>query len=193
MRNVVLQMMTSLNGRLDEPDAWVPDISDDLYQEIDRVYDTFDTVLVGQTTYYEMAAYWPGAETEAGDSDITKSMARKMNAYKKFVFSSAREKQPLEWNNAEQVLAHCDADIITFINDLKAQPGGDIHLAGGAYLANSITRLGLVDEYRFFVFPVVSEGETWFEQIQDKCDMDLVSVTPYQDGVVGLHYKPKHN
>src|SRR5215207_249142 len=97
MRKVVLQMMTSLNGRLDEPDTWVPEISDDVYQEIDRMYDTFDTVLVGQTTYYEMAAYWPGAETDAGGSDINKSMARKMNTYKKIVFSSVGEKKTLEW------------------------------------------------------------------------------------------------
>jgi hypothetical protein len=38
-------MMTTLNGRLDDPDAWVTDISDDLYREIDRVYGTFDTIL----------------------------------------------------------------------------------------------------------------------------------------------------
>ena len=57
MRKVVLAMMTSLNGRLDDPDAWMTAIPDDLYSEINRAYATFDTVLVGQTTYEEMAAY----------------------------------------------------------------------------------------------------------------------------------------
>ena len=193
MRKVVLQMMTTLNGRLDDPDAWVTDISDDLYREIDRVYGTFDTVLVGQTTYEEMFAYWPGAETEEGGSEINKSMARKMNSYKKFVFSNGDEKKTLEWNNAEQVLAHSDEDIIKFINDLKAQSGGDIHLSGGARLAQSIIRIGLVDEYHFFVYPVVSVGAAWFDQLEDKHDMDLLSAAAYENGVVGLYYKPKNS
>jgi dihydrofolate reductase len=193
MRKVVLQMMTTLNGRLDNPDAWVPGISDDLYREIDRVYGTFDTILVGQTTYEEMFAYWPGAETEEGGSEINKSMARKMNSCKKFVFSNGDEKKALEWNNAEQVLAHSDEDIIEFINDLKAQPGGDIHLAGGARLAQSIIRLDLVDEYHFFVYPVVSVGAAWFDQIENKRDMELLSATSYENGVVGLYYRPQNS
>jgi dihydrofolate reductase len=192
MRKVVLQMMTTLNGRLDDPDAWMGDVSDDLYAEIDRIYATFDTVLVGQTTYQEMFAYWPGAETEEGGSETNKSMARKMNAYKKFVFSNGREKKPLEWNNAEQVLAHSDEDIIQFIAGLKAQPGSDIHLSGGARLAQTFIRLGLVDEYHFFVYPVVSAGAAWFDQIENKRDLELVSATAYKNGVAGLYYQPKN-
>jgi hypothetical protein len=61
MRKIVLQMMTTLNGRLDDPMAWVHGVSDDQYREIDRIYASYDTVLVGRTTYEEMAAYWPGA------------------------------------------------------------------------------------------------------------------------------------
>ena len=135
MRKVVLQMMTTLNGRVDDPDAWLSGISDDLYAEIDRIYATFDTVLSGRATYAEMAAYWPGAETEAGGSENNKIMARQMNTYKKYVFSRG-EKKLLDWNNSEQVIAHSDTDIVTFINELKAKPGGDIHVAGGARSEN---------------------------------------------------------
>jgi dihydrofolate reductase len=191
MRKVVLAMHTTLNGRLDDPFAWFAGIGDDLYTEIDRAYEAFDTVLVGQVTYEEMFAYWPGAETEEGGSEINKRMARKMNSYKKFVFSREGEKKALEWNNAEQVIARSDEDIVQFINDLKAQPGGDIHLAGGARLAQSIIRLGLLDEYRLFVHPVVSAGATWFDQIEDERGMDLKSAIAYENGVVGLYYKPK--
>lgn len=191
MRNVVLQMMTTLNGRLDDPDVWVSGIPDDLYREIDRVYGTFDTVLVGRVTYEEMFAYWPGAETEEGGSQINKSMAHKMNAYKKYVFSHGNEERTLEWNNARQILAHDDEDIAKFVDDLKAQPGGDIHLSGGASLAQTFVRLGLVDRYHFFVYPVVSAGKTWFEQINDRRGLDLLSATTYEDGVVGLYLRPK--
>ena len=119
MRNVVMGMMTTLNGRLDDPAAWVTGVPDDLYAELDRLYATFDTILVGRTTYDEMVEYWPGAETEAGGSESSRSMG--------------------------EVLAHGDEDVVAFVNDLKAQPGGDIHLSGGARLAKTLVRLGLVD------------------------------------------------
>src|SRR5688500_628297 len=122
MRKVVLAMMTTLNGRVDDPDAWMTGIGDDRYLDIDGKYAGFDTVLVGRTTYEEMYAYWPGAETEdvpvgglrdaappaPEGAEINKSMARKMNSYKKFVFSRAKAKEPLAWNNSELVLAHTD-------------------------------------------------------------------------------------
>lgn len=189
MRKVVLQMMTTMNGRLDDPFAWIGGVSDDLYREIDRVYETFDTILVGRTTYDEMVSYWPEAGNEAGASATTKSMARKMNTYKKFVLSSGKTKASLAWNNSEQVPVRSDEDLMQFIRDLKAQTGGDIHLSGGARLAQTFIRLGLVDEYNFFVHPVVSAGMTWFDPIAEKCDMDLVSATTHEHGVVGLVYK----
>ena len=49
MRKIVLQMMTTLNGRLDDPAAWVHDVVDDQYRAIDRIYSTYDTVLVGRS------------------------------------------------------------------------------------------------------------------------------------------------
>jgi dihydrofolate reductase len=193
MRQLVMAMMTTLNGRLDDPDAWVTGIPDDLYAEIDRVYEGFDTVLVGRTTALEMAEYWPGAETAEDGSETSRSMARKMNAYKKYVFTSAGEKPQLEWNNAEAVLAHGDEQIVAFVAELKAQTGGDIHLSGGARLAQTIIRLGLVDQYHFVVHPVVSAGASWFDGIEEQRAMELVSATAYSNGVVGLYYNPREN
>jgi dihydrofolate reductase len=186
MRQLVLQMMTTLNGRLDDPGAWVAGIPDDLYAEIDRVYERFDTVLVGRTTALEMAEYWPGAETDADGSAISRSMARKMNTYKKYVVTSSSE--PLEWTNTELVPVDGDEALAAFVEQLKAQPGGDIHLSGGAQLACRLVRLGVVDRYHLFVYPVVSAGATWFDEIGDERALELESATAYSNGVVGLYY-----
>lgn len=191
MRKVVLQMMTSLNGRIDDPDAWVGPFEGDLYTEINKIYATFDVVLVGTHTYKEMADYWPGAETEEGGSENNKTMARKMNTCKKVVFSSQPAPKPLGWNNVEWVTVQSDDDIAQYIRDLKAQPGGVIHVSGGARLAQTVTRLGLVDEYHLYVFPVVSAGKAWFDQIQGNNNLELLSATTFENGVVGLYYVPK--
>lgn len=81
-----------------------------------------------------------------------------MHSYKKYVFTRAADPKPLEWHNAESVVAHTDEDLVKFISDLKSQPGGEIHLSGGATLAQNFARLGLIDEYRFSVLPLVSAG-----------------------------------
>ena len=190
MRKLVMGMMTTLNGRLDDPDEWTTEIPDDLYAEIDRRFETFDAILVGRTTYEEMFEYWPGAETAETGSEIGKSMARKMNRYAKYVFSGASEQSELEWDNAEQVLAHGDGDVTRFVNELKSRPGGHIHLAGGAQLAQTGVRLGLVNEYRLFVWPVVSPGSRWFDPIDAQRHMRLANTATYSNGVVGLDYEP---
>lgn len=189
MRKVVLAMMTTLNGRLDDPDAWVTGVSTDHFQEIVRGYSTFDTVLVGRVTYAEMYEDWPTAGDAADASESLKAMAEMMNSYKKYVFTTGPEQQ-LEWNNSEQAIVTSDDELRRFIDKLKAKPGKDIHLAGGAKLAQSMIRLGLVDEYRLFAFPVVSAGASWFDQLDSPMNMELLSATTFDSGVVGLSYRP---
>lgn len=190
MREVVLAMNTTLNGKVDDLSAWFDGVPDDLFVEIDRSLAEFDAVLVGRVSYEAMRDYWPGAETEEGASPINRSVARKMNAHKKYVFSSASADRPLEWNNAEPVAVSSDEDVVTFVRSLKAQPGSGIYVAGGARLAATLARLALIDEYRLFVHPVVSPGAAWFDQIEDQRGLQLIRVTPYGNGVVGLYYRP---
>jgi dihydrofolate reductase len=189
VRKVVLAMMTTLNGRLDDPDAWVTGVSEDHYQEIDRGYGTFDTILAGRVTAAEMFAYWPGARDEEGASESHQGMAEKMHSYKKYVFTTDPDLR-LEWHNAEPVVVSSDDEIRSFVEDLKAQPGGDIHLSGGARLAQTLVRLGLVEEFRFFVFPVYSPGASWFDQLQSQQTLELISATTFESGAVAMYCKP---
>jgi dihydrofolate reductase len=113
-------------------------------------------------------------------------MARKMNAYKKYVFT--RSTEPLEWSNVELVSPDRDEAVVAFVEELKARPGGDIHLSGGAQLARTLIRLGVVDRYHLYVYPVVSPGDSWFGEIGGQQGLELQSATAYSNGVVGLYY-----
>lgn len=186
MRKVVLQMITTLNGRLDRPDQWVNSTSDQLDSDFNQVCESFDTVLLGRTTYEEMAGYWPAAETDPNQSTSNRSLGHKLNTYKKYVFSTGTEQKPLAWNNAELVLAHDDASVINFINNLESQSGKDIHLAGGAHLAQSFIRLGLVDKLHIYVYPVVSQGLSWFDLVKTNINFELESRTSYDNDIIGL-------
>jgi dihydrofolate reductase len=62
------------------------------------------------------------------------------------------------WPGAEAAEGTPPAGIVSFVNELKAQPGDDIHLSGGAQLAQTLVRLGLVDLYHLVMHPAVSPG-----------------------------------
>jgi dihydrofolate reductase len=81
-----------------------------------------------------------------------------------------------------------DEAVVAFVEELKARPGGDIHLSGGAQLARTLIRLGVVDRFHLYVYPVVSPGDSWFGEIAGQHGLELQSATAYSNGVVGLYY-----
>ncbi len=194
MRNVVMAMHTTINGRLDDPEAWLTGLDDEQYAEIDRRYDSYDTILIGTTTYSEMYEYWPGAlEADTGFADsnakTNRRMAEKMNAYRKYVFTRQPTSEALAWQNSERVVAATDDDLVSFVTELKQQPGRDLHLAGGAALVQDFARLDLIDEYRLHVYPVHSPGACWFDQVDRLPGLELAGVERFANGVVALGYR----
>ena len=55
-------------------------------------------------------------------------------------------------------------------------------------LARTLIRLGVVDRYHLYVYPVVSPGDSWFGEIRGQQGLELQSATAYSNGVVGLYY-----
>lgn len=188
MRKIVLQMMATLNGRLDQPYEWLHSVCDSQYRRIDQIYASYDTVLVGRATYEEMAAYWPTALSETEGTETNRRMAGRMRDYRKLVFSRRKGQALTSWHHVEHVITADDEALRDFLGDLKDQPGGDIHLSGGASFARSVIGLGLVDEFHFFLYPAVSCGPAWFERWPGQLGLRLLASEPYENGVVWLHY-----
>lgn len=187
MRKVIFQMMTTLDGVINNPENFMTDVGDDLYQDISDVYAGLDTLFMGRATYKEMVGYWPGAEADESSPELQRNFARKMNSMKKYVFSTSDDE--LEWNNSETVRVSGDDDIVAFTDELVAKPGMDIVVAGGTRIAQTFIAHDLIDRYHFFVYPVVlGSGEPWFKRITTKRDLTLISTKGYQNGVVGLYY-----
>ena len=69
--------------------------------------------------------------------------------------------------------------------DAQRRTGND---DGGAQQAQALVRLDLVDLYHLVVFPVVSEGASWFAGIEQQRAVKLVGATTYSNGVVGSYY-----
>jgi dihydrofolate reductase len=73
---------------------------------------------------------------------------------------------------------------------LRAEPGeGDIAI-GGATLAAAAAELGLIDEYRIRVYPVlVGGGIPYFPQREQRVDLELVETRTFSSRIVYLRYR----
>ena len=99
--------------------------------------------LMGRNTYEEMAGFWPTSDDE---------YAEPMNTIPKVVFSTSLERA--SWPQTRIARG----DLSEEITQLKHEATGNLIVWGGASFAQSLTRLGLIDEYRL-VLPPVALGE----------------------------------
>lgn len=73
---------------------------------------------------------------------------------------------------------------------LKQQPGKHLLTIGSTKTPHTFMQLGLIDEYRLNVNPVVlGSGTALFAGVQTPIKMQLVHAKTYASGVVGLHYR----
>ena len=72
---------------------------------------------------------------------------------------------------------------------MKEQPGQNLSL-GGAGIANSLAKLGLIDEYEIYVHPVIiGNGTRMFAEGDQTIPLELVETHTFSSGVVFLHYR----
>jgi dihydrofolate reductase len=123
-----------------------------------------------------MAAYWPSAPVD--------EIADKMNNLPKIVFSKTLEK--VDWNNSRLIRNNIQKEV----SKLKAQPGKDMVIFGSASLASSLLQLGLIDEYRVILQPVlIGKGRRLFDEIENKIRLKLQQTKLLASGVVVLYYQ----
>ncbi len=144
MRKVALGMNVSLDGYVATADGgldWAfANFDAELGASTIEVLSQLDTVLLGRNNYEEQAAAWPNREGPLADI---------MNHMHKIVFSKALEQ--VEWQNSRLATGSPAEEIAR----LKQQPGKTIGVAGGARFAQSLSKEGLIDEYRLTIHPVV--------------------------------------
>ena len=150
MRKVIFFNLISLDGYFEGPDR---DIN---WHHVDEEFNEFaiqqtgefGALLFGRVTYELMAGYWP---TEAANRDDPE-IARLMNSLPKIVFSNTLDNA--EWENTKLVRDN----IVEEVTKLKEQPGKDIAIFGSSDLAVTFIDLGLIDEFRIMINPVVLGG-----------------------------------
>jgi len=179
MRKALLKIHVSLDGYIRatgaDPLGWMFRTYDEELRawEVDLLRQAGVHVM-GRVLYEEMAAYWPGS---------TEPWAPPMNEIPKVVFSKSLKEAP--WRESRIA----DGDLAGEMAALKDEPGRDILVHGGAAIVRSLARLGLLDEYRFLVHPVVLGGGLALFHEQP-LDLALVDSRRFPGGTVLMAYRP---
>jgi dihydrofolate reductase len=185
LRKVIATEFVTLDGFMSDPEdemRWVLDIFDEeMGEEIKSQQSSVGTILLGRVTYDIMAPYWPSATAETEDPMIIEHM----NNTPKVVFS--RTLRRVDWNNSRLA----SEDIRQEVQGLKQQPGKDMAIVGSASIVQALAELGLIDEYRLLLHPVVlGKGKPLFKDSNGPLNLMLVASKPFKNGVLGLTYEP---
>ena len=181
MRNVIYAINLTLDGCCDHT-KMIP--AEDLFDDSIQLIQGVDLLVFGRKTYQLMVPYWPDVAKDPSESKSDREFANAFVSKKKVVFS--RTLEDAEDKNTRIVRTSLRDEILK----LKQETGNPI-LVGGVDIPSQLIKLGLVDEFRFVVHPVVAgEGRRLMEGVNlpEKLQLKLVDSKIFKSGCVALHY-----
>lgn len=177
-RRIILDLAVTLDGFIEGKNGEVDWCMMDPEMGFTQFLSQIDTILYGRKSYDEWGQYIP--KKEEADSD--KEMWDLIHSKEKYVFSRTQV-------GSDERVVYIKENIVKEVNKLKKQPGKDIWLYGGANLITTFVNLGLVDEFRLSVHPVIlGEGKPMFIDIKQRLNLKMVQAKTFSSGVVQLIY-----
>lgn len=176
-RKVILDLAVTLDGYIEGKNGEIDWCIMDPDMKFTDFLDQIDTIFYGRKSYDLWGQYMPSAE----DSEVEKEVWQLVHSKKKYVFSKTQS------TNEEAIFIN--ENILEEVTKLKNQPGNDIWLYGGSSLITTFINLGLVDEYRLSIHPVVlGEGKPLFSDIRQRLNLKTVNSRTFSSGVVQVIY-----
>jgi dihydrofolate reductase len=132
-----------------------------------------------------MESAWPAVARDPRARPVFRAWARKLEAKPKYVVSTTRRDFP--WSNT----FHVDGDLRKAITALKRRTPRGL-LVGSPTLSAGLEELGLIDEYRLAVHPIiVGHGPTLFSGLSPSLRMKLLDTGRLKSGVMVLRYRKR--
>jgi len=180
MRNVIFAINITLDGCCDHTKMTG---NEEIHEYFTDLMRDVDLLVFGRKTYQLMVPYWPDIAKSQSETKATNEFAQTFDSINKIVFSQSLDSAE---GNTRIVRTNLRDEIVK----LKKEQGKNI-LIGGVDIPSQLIELGLVDEYRFVVQPIIagegrrlSEGITLPERLQLK----LVESKIFKSGCVALRY-----
>ncbi len=181
MRNLIFAINMTLDGCCDHTKAFA---DEELLEHYTLLLQEVDLLVYGRKTYQLMDPYWPDVAKDPTEGKASYEFAKTFVSKKKIVFSQSLDSA--EDKNTTIVRTNLRDEIVR----LKHEQGGNI-LAGGVSVPSQLIELGLVDEYRIVVQPIVAgEGRRLLEGVclQERLRLKLVESKILKSGCAALRY-----
>ena len=181
MRNLIFAINTTLDGCVDHTKQLADDETHEYFTDLLR---EVDLGVFGRITYQLMVPFWPEVAKNQSMTKASNEFARAFVSINKIVFS--RLLDSAEDKNTRIVRTNLRDEILK----LKQEQGKSI-LLGGVDITSQLIELGLVDEYRFVVGPIVAgEGRRLLDgvSLSEKLQLKLVDTKIFKSGCVALRY-----
>ena len=181
MRKLIFAINITIDGCCDHTKHFVDEETFEYFTHLMR---DVDLQVFGRKTYQLMVPYWPNVAKTLSVTKAASEVARAFDSMNKLVFS--RSLDSAEDRNTRIVRGNLHDEILK----LKQERGKSI-LVGGIDVPSQLVELGLVDEYRVVVQPIVAgEGRRLFEGVSlpEKLQLRLVESKVLKSGCVALRY-----
>jgi dihydrofolate reductase len=181
MRNVIFGINLTLDGCCDHTKQFADEEAHEYWTGLLR---EADLLVYGRKTYELMVPFWPEVAKTQSETKALNEFALAFDSINKVVFS--RTLDSAEDKHTRIVRTNLRDEILK----LKQEQGKNI-LAGGVDIPSQLIQLGLVDEYRFVIGPVIAgEGRRLLEGVSlpEKLQLKLVESKIFKSGCVALRY-----
>lgn len=180
-------MLVSLDGYFEGVDhdiSW-HHVDDEFNQFASKQMEEMGLILFGHRTYDLMRDFWPKYQPEDKENEV---VTERMANLPKIVFSKTLDSVAEEenWKNVQLIKDNIQEEA----QKLKNEDGKDIAILGSNNLCVSLMKLGLVDELRIMVNPVIiGQGTRLFEGLTEKLELKLSNSRTFGNGNVLLYYQ----
>jgi dihydrofolate reductase len=181
MRNVIYAINITLDGCCDHTSTIA---DEELLEHYTLLLRDADLLVYGRKTYQLMVPYWPDIAKSQSETKAENEFADTFVSKNKIVFS--RSLDGAENKNTRIVRTNLRDEILK----LKQEPGKNM-LVGGVDIPSQLIELGLVDEFRFVVQPILAgKGRRLLEgvSLRERLQLKLVESKVFKSGCVALRY-----
>ena len=179
MRNLIYAINITVDGCCDHTKQMADEETHEYFTQLLR---QVDLLVFGRKTYELMVPFWPEVARNQSMRKAENEFARVFDSIKKVVFSRSLDRA--EDKNTRIVCTNLRDQIL----QLKQEQGKAI-LVGGVSVPSQLIELGLVDEYRFVIGPILAgEGRRLLEGSSLRSQLKLVDSKVFKSGCVALRY-----
>lgn len=156
---------------------------DDMHNYFTRLIDSAGAMLFGRATYELMEGSWPAIARDEQAEPAMREWALHLEEMPKYVVSGSRREFP--WKNT----FHLEGELAEAVKQLKEKTPRGV-LVGSPRLSAELERLGLIDDYRLVVHPVLAgHGPYLFQGLQGSRQLELLSSERLKSGVTATHFR----